>query len=170
HCIGVDPFYLTYKAQQVGYHPEVILSGRRVNDQMGVYVANRIVRNLMRRGWEGVPRIAVLGVTFKPDVPDTRNTRVADLARELKNFGMEVQLHDPMADAKAFAHEYGLELTPLEAMEPADAVVLAVGHRQFAEKGWDLIAPLTKSRAIVADLSGRLDRGAAPEGVTLWRL
>lgn len=170
HCIGVDPYYLTYKAEQVGYHPEVILSGRRVNNQMGHYVANRIVRNLMRRGWDGTPRIAILGVTFKPDVPDTRNTRVADMARELMNFGMEVQLHDPMADAAAFEREYGLSLTPLEDMPPADAVVLAVGHRQFRDLSWSLIEPLAKDRAIVADLSGALDRDAVPEGVTLWRL
>jgi UDP-N-acetyl-D-galactosamine dehydrogenase len=171
HCIGVDPYYLTHKAEQVGYHPQVILAGRRVNDGMGIYVANRVVRNLMRRGWNGQPMVTVLGVTFKANVPDTRNTRVVELARELGNFGIAVQLHDPCADPDVFHHEYGLTLQPLESMQPADAVVLAVGHEAYRLRGWGAVAGLLKDgKGVVADLTGFLDRAEQPEGVALWRL
>ena len=171
HCIGVDPYYLTHKAEQVGYHPQVILAGRRVNDGMGIYVANRVVRNLMRRGWNGRPVVTVLGVTFKANVPDTRNTRVVDLARELGNFGVNVQLHDPYANAEEFQQEYGLGLQSLESMAAADAVVLAVGHDAYRNLGWDdIVRLLKKGNGIVADLTNRLQRGAEPEGVVLWRL
>jgi UDP-N-acetyl-D-galactosamine dehydrogenase len=171
HCIGVDPYYLTHKAEQVGYHPQVILAGRRVNDGMGLYVANRVVRNLMRQGWNGRPVVSVLGVTFKANVPDTRNTRVVDLARELGNFGVTVQLHDPYADPKDFHREYGLTLQSTESMEPADAVVLAVGHDAYRRRHWGLLDGLLKDgQGIVADLTGFLDRAGEPEGVVLWRL
>jgi UDP-N-acetyl-D-galactosamine dehydrogenase len=171
HCIGVDPYYLTHKAEQVGYHPQVILAGRRVNDGMGLYVANRVVRNLMRQGWSGRPVVSVLGVTFKANVPDTRNTRVVDLARELGNFGVTVQLHDPYADPKDFHSEYGLTLQSTESMEPADAVVLAVGHDAYRRRSWELLDGLLKGgQGIVADLTGFLDRAGGPEGVVLWRL
>ena len=95
HCIGVDPFYIAHKAEEVGYHPHVIHSGRRVNDGMGVYVANRVARSIMRRAGNGQPIVTVLGVTFKENVPDIRNTRVVDIVRELEDFGITVQLHDP---------------------------------------------------------------------------
>jgi UDP-N-acetyl-D-galactosamine dehydrogenase len=171
HCIGVDPYYLTHKAEQVGYHPQVILAGRRVNDGMGIYVANRVVRNLMRRGWNGRPVVTVLGVTFKANVPDTRNTRVVELARELGHFGIAVQLHDPYADPGVFHSEYGLTLQPAESMEPADAVVLAVGHDAYHCRGWGSVVGLLKDgKGMVADLTGFLDRAEKPEGVALWRL
>ena len=171
HCIGVDPYYLTHKAEQVGYHPQVILAGRRVNDSMGLYVANRVVRNLMRHGWIGQPVVSVLGVTFKPNVPDIRNTRVVGLAHELGNFGISVQLHDPYADPDEFYREYGLKLQPIETMEPADAVVLAVGHDTYCGEGWGVMDGLLKlNKGIVADLTGILDRAAKPDGVSLWRL
>ncbi len=172
HCIGVDPYYMAYRAEQVEYHPEVLLAGRRVNNSMGKYVANRIVRNMMRQGWDGQPRVNILGVTFKADVTDIRNTRVVDIARELMNFGIEVCLNDPLADPEEFRAEYGLELSPLDALTPADACVLAVGHRSYRDGGWALISKALKSgpERIVADIPGMLERTEKPKHINLWRL
>jgi UDP-N-acetyl-D-galactosamine dehydrogenase len=175
HCIGVDPFYIAHKAEEVGYHPHVIHSGRRVNDGMGLYVANRVARNIMRRGDRSTgndrPVVTVLGVTFKEDVPDIRNTRVVDIVRELTDFGISVQLHDPMADSDMLDEEYNLKLMPLEGLAPSDAVVLAVAHRMYREEGWRLVGRLLKpAGGFVADVPGLLDRSGAPQGVTLWRL
>jgi UDP-N-acetyl-D-galactosamine dehydrogenase len=170
HCIGVDPFYIAHKAEEVGYHPHVIHSGRRVNDGMGVYVASRVARSIMRRATNGRPVVTVLGATFKENVPDIRNTRVVDIVRELEDFGITVQLHDPEADGDLLREEYGLTLMPLEAMKPADAVVLAVAHRKYREAGWDLVKMLIKPGAFVADVPALLDRDATPDGVSLWRL
>ncbi len=172
HCIGVDPFYIAHKAEEVGYHPHVIHSGRRVNDSMGLHVADRVVRSVMRHARNGRPIVTVLGVTFKENVPDIRNTRVVDIVRELQDFGITVQLHDPMADGDLLREEYDLSLTPLENLQPADAVVLAVAHKPYSEGGWSLVKPLLKSApgGFVADVTGLLDRAATPEGVTLWRL
>lgn len=172
HCIGVDPFYIAHKAEEVGYHPHVIHSGRRVNDSMGVYVANRVVRSVMRHAGNGRPVVTVLGVTFKENVPDIRNTRVVDIVRELEDFGITVQLHDPMADGGLLHEEYKLGLTPLDELKPADAVVLAIAHRPYREGGWSLVRPLLKPAVggFVADVTGLLDRAATPEGITLWRL
>jgi UDP-N-acetyl-D-glucosamine/UDP-N-acetyl-D-galactosamine dehydrogenase len=173
HCIGVDPFYIAHKAEEVGYHPHVIHSGRRVNDGMGVHVANRVARSIMRRGdiTHGRPVVTVLGVTFKENVPDIRNTRVVDIARELADFGIVVQLHDPMADGDLLREEYDLTLTPLEALKPADAVVLAVAHRPYRQSGWGLVRQLLRAPGgFVADVPGLLDRAQVPPGVTLWRL
>ena len=171
HCIGVDPYYMAYRAEQVGYHPEVLLAGRRVNSAMGKYIANRIVRNMMRRGWDGVPRVTILGATFKPDVPDIRNTRVVDIAAELANYGIDVQICDPLASAAAFASEYGLVLTPFEGLEPADAVVMAVAHQSYRDQGWAVLDGLLKGEApIVADVQDMFDRASKPDNISLWRL
>lgn len=171
HCIGVDPFYIAHKAESVGYHPHVIQSGRRVNDSMGVYVANRVARSVMRSAGDGRPVVTLLGVTFKENVPDIRNTRVVDIARELQDFGITVQLHDPMADGDLLKREYGLSLTPLDRLQPADAVVLSVAHRSYRDGGWDLVRPLLKpAGGFVADIPAALDRTTTPAGVTLWRL
>lgn len=172
HCIGVDPFYIAHKAEEMGYHPHVIHSGRRVNDSMGVYVANRVARSVMRHAGNGRPVVTVLGVTFKENVPDIRNTRVVDIVRELTDFGITVQLHDPMADVSLLREEYDLGLTPLAELKPADAVVLAVAHRPYREGGWSLVTPLLKPApgGFVADVTGLLDRTATPASVTLWRL
>lgn len=173
HCIGVDPFYIAHKAEEVGYHPHIILSGRRVNDGMGVHVANRVARSIMRHGNNGGgrPVVTVLGVTFKENVPDIRNTRVVDIVRELADFGITVQLHDPEADGGLLKEEYGLALTPLDRLQPADAVVLAVAHRPYRDGGWNLLKPLLKpAGGFVADVPGLLDRSNVPAGVTLWRL
>jgi len=176
HCIGVDPFYIAHKAEEVGYHPHVIHSGRRVNDSMGVYVANRVARSIMRRSTtegagNGRPVVTVLGVTFKENVPDIRNTRVVDIVRELEDFGITVQLHDPEADGDLLKEEYALSLTPLEKLKPANAVVLAVAHSSYRKGGWDLVKPLLlPGGGFVADVPGLLDRASTPKGVTLWRL
>jgi len=171
HCIGVDPFYIAHKAESVGYHSHVIHSGRRVNDGMGVYVANKVARSIMRGAGNGRPLVTILGVTFKENVPDIRNTRVIDIVHELADFGIAVQLHDPMADGGLLHEEYGLSLTPLAELKPADAVVLAVAHRPYREGGWDLVRPLlTPQGGFVADVPALLDRATIPAGVTLWRL
>ncbi|WP_300780232.1 nucleotide sugar dehydrogenase [Enhydrobacter sp.] len=171
HCIGVDPFYIAHKAEEVGYHPHVIHSGRRVNDGMGKYIANRVARSIIRRGGNGDPIVTVLGVTFKENVPDIRNTRVVDIVRELEDFGITVQLHDPMADGDLLEEEFNLRLTPSDALKPADSVVLAVAHRRYREGGWALVKPLLKpAGGFVADVPALLDRSSTPSGITLWRL
>ena len=171
HCIGVDPYYLTYRAEQMGYHPQVILAGRRINDGMGAWVANETIKRLMRNGGHGPFRVAVLGITFKEDVPDCRNTRVTDIVRELVSFGVTVQIHDPMADPEAVAEEYGVHLIPMNAFEPADAVVLAVPHKEYRDAGWGAVTHLLKDgRGLVIDVRSRLDRGTIPAGVELWRI
>jgi UDP-N-acetyl-D-glucosamine/UDP-N-acetyl-D-galactosamine dehydrogenase len=171
HCIGVDPFYIAHKAESVGYHPHVIHSGRRVNDSMGVYVANRVARSIMRGSGNGRPRVTVLGVTFKENVPDIRNTRVVDIARELADFGVAVQLHDPIADGGLLHEEYGLSLTAFDRLEPADAVVVAVAHHAYRTGGWPLVQKLLKSgTGFVADVPALLDRDTKPNEVVLWRL
>jgi len=135
HCIGVDPYYLTYKAQEVGHHPEIILAGRRLNDGMGAYVASELVKLMIKRGVAvAKSRVLVLGITFKENCPDIRNTRVVDVVRELAEYGCEVSIHDPWADAEEVREEYGLELlSSLDGAPPFDGVVLAVGHHEFLQ-------------------------------------
>ncbi|WP_448207977.1 nucleotide sugar dehydrogenase [Azospirillum sp. sgz302134] len=177
HCIGVDPYYLTHRAEQLGHNPEVILAGRRINDTMGQYVAQEAVKRLLRRrvgqggGQSGPLRATVLGLTFKEDVPDIRNTRVVDIVAELRSFGVEVAVHDPLASADEVAHEYGLALTARADLPPADAVVLAVPHAAYRAEGWGLVTSLLKDgRGLVMDVKGLLDRSRLPDGVDLWRL
>ncbi|MBK3799565.1 nucleotide sugar dehydrogenase [Azospirillum brasilense] len=173
HCIGVDPYYLTHRAEQLGHNPEVILAGRRINDTMGQYVAQETVKRLLRsRGGQAGPlRVTVLGLTFKEDVPDIRNTRVVDIVSELRGFGVKVAMHDPLAPADEAAREYGLTLTPRVALPPADAVILAVPHAAYRSEGWDLVTGLLKDRrGLVMDVKGMLDRTRKPDGVQLWRL
>jgi UDP-N-acetyl-D-glucosamine/UDP-N-acetyl-D-galactosamine dehydrogenase len=170
HCIGVDPYYLTYRAEKAGYHPEVILAGRRINDGMGQRVARECVRGLLRRKSQGGV-VTVLGLTFKEDVPDTRNSRVIDIVHELESFGLAVQVHDPVANATDAKHEYGVTLTELDALQPADAVVLAVAHERYVQGGWPLIQQLLRGgNGLVLDVKTRLDRATKPAGVELWRL
>ena len=170
HCIGVDPYYLTFRAERAGYHPEVILAGRRINDGMGQRVARECVRGLLRRKTQGSV-VTVLGLTFKENVPDTRNSRVIDIVRELQSFGLTVQLHDPWADAADAKHEYGAALMELGALQPADAIVLAVAHDLYVEGGWPLIRRLLgKDGGLVLDVKTRLDRASKPADVELWRL
>jgi UDP-N-acetyl-D-galactosamine dehydrogenase len=171
HCIGVDPYYLTHRAQRAGYHPEVILAGRRINDGMGAFVAREVIRHLMQLPQGGAKTVTILGFTFKEDVPDLRNTKVVDVVRELQAFGVQVQVYDPVADAAEAEHEYGITLTPKQTLEPADAVVLAVSHQEFRQQGWALPQQMLKNgRGMVADVKALLDRDTVPEGITLWRL
>ncbi|WP_137751645.1 Vi polysaccharide biosynthesis UDP-N-acetylglucosamine C-6 dehydrogenase TviB [Sphingopyxis sp. L1A2A] len=156
HCIGVDPYYLTHKAQSVGYHPEVILAGRRVNDGMGGYIASQIVRLMIKRNLpvQGA-RILMLGLAFKENCPDIRNTRVVDVVSELKEYGAQVDVHDPWVDAAEAQHEYGIDLTDPAAGD-YDAVVLAVAHREFAEGGSAALRVFGKADAILVDVKGIL--------------
>ena len=165
HCIGVDPYYLTYRAQKAGYHPEVILAGRRINDTMGVRVARECIRRLLQTGTRP-DLVTVLGLTFKENVADIRNSQVADIVRELQSFGMTVQVHDPLADPVAAAEQYGIDLRKDHELAPADAVVLAVAHESYRASGWPLIERLLKNgRGLVIDVKGALDPLAKPEDV-----
>jgi len=170
HCIGVDPYYLTFRAEKAGYHPEVILAGRRINDNVGPRIAQECMRRLLS-GRVRPERITVLGLTFKENVPDIRNSKVVDVIRGLETYGVHVQVHDPLAHADAAEHEYGLRLTPYEALQPADAVVLAVAHDRYVADGWPAIARLLRNgRGIVFDIKAKLDPKGAPEGIEVWRL
>jgi UDP-N-acetyl-D-galactosamine dehydrogenase len=170
HCIGVDPYYLTYRAEKAGYHPEVILAGRRINDGMGAWVAHETVRGLTLRNCTNAV-VTVLGMTFKENVPDIRNSKVIDIVRELERFGMRVQVHDPLALAAETQHEYGVTLTAIDKLQPADAVVFAVAHNDYVGEGWPLMTRLLKNgKGTVVDVKSKLDRAAKPEGIDLWRL
>jgi UDP-N-acetyl-D-glucosamine/UDP-N-acetyl-D-galactosamine dehydrogenase len=168
HCIGIDPYYLTYRAQKAGYHPDVILAGRRINDSIGVRVARECLRRLSKAGTRA-PRVTVLGLTFKENVVDVRNSQVFDIIRELQSFGVSVQVSDPLADSAAALKEYGLTLQ--SDPEPADAVVLAVAHDAYRKSGWPLIIRLLKNgRGLVMDVKGALDPLKKPAGIEVWRL
>lgn len=170
HCIGVDPYYLTYRAEKAGYHPEIILAGRRINDSMGERVARECMRALLQRG-RANPTVTILGMTFKENVPDVRNSKVIDIARELQRVGVGVQVADPLASAEETAQEYGIKLTPFESLRPADAVLLAVAHKDYVAGSWPLVAKLLKDgEGIVLDVKAKLDRAKKPEGIDLWRL
>ncbi|HTS42719.1 MAG TPA: nucleotide sugar dehydrogenase [Xanthobacteraceae bacterium] len=171
HCIGVDPYYLTFRAEKAGYHPEVILAGRRINDGVGKRVARECMRRLFRSERAGSAVVTILGMTFKENVPDTRNSKVFDIVRELKSYDVNVQVHDPLALNEETEHEYDISLTKMEALKPADAVVLAVAHDEYVSGGWTLVTRLLKDgRGIVLDVRSILDRGALPKGIELWRL
>ncbi|MBV6487295.1 MAG: UDP-N-acetyl-D-glucosamine 6-dehydrogenase [Pseudorhodoplanes sp.] len=170
HCIGVDPYYLTHRAEKVGYHPEVILSGRRINDDVGMRIARECVRDLFRAG-RTQAMATILGLTFKENVPDTRNSKVVDIVRELRASGVRVQVHDPLADPAEAKHEYDLVLSPLDALAPADAVIFAVAHNDFVAAGWTLMKRLLKDgKGLVFDVKSVLDRTSKPAGIDLWRL
>lgn len=170
HCIGVDPYYLTHRAERAGYHPEVILAGRRINDGVGPRIARECVRLLLRAGASNAT-VTVLGLTFKEDVPDIRNSKVVDIIDELKSFGVSVQVHDPMALPEEAAQEYGIDLIAAGALRPADAVVFAVAHESFLRSGWPFVRGLLKEKAgVVLDVKGKLNREEKPPGIELWRL
>ena len=161
HCISVDPYYLTHKAQELGYHPEVILAGRRINDGMGAYVASQVVRLMLRKGINPAnARVLVLGLAFKENCPDLRNTRVVDIVRELVECSVHVDVHDPWVNAAEAHHEYGL--TPIAVPEAGayDAVILAVGHRQFVELGAEGIRAFGKKDSVVYDVKSVLPQDA----------
>ena len=163
HCIGVDPYYLTFKAESLGYHPEMILAGRRINDAMGKVIAERVVKMLIRadRKVNGA-RVAVLGLTFKENVPDLRNTRVVDIVRELEDYGIAVSVHDPLADPEEARHYYGISLLALDELQGSEAVIVAVMHRHYRELGLERIAALCGGRpALVLDVKSGFDRKQA---------
>jgi UDP-N-acetyl-D-galactosamine dehydrogenase len=173
HCIGVDPYYLTFKAQSIGYHPEMILAGRRINDRMGKYVAERLVKMMIQ---EGKPikhtRVGVLGITFKEDVPDLRNTRVVDIIAELEDYGIEVMVHDPLADPEEAKTYYGVDLKPLEQLNGVDALVIAVAHTPYQAMGLVRLADLCNGdRAVVVDVKSAFEPETAEKsGMAYWRL
>ncbi len=172
HCIGVDPYYLTYKASKSGYIPQVILSGRSINDGMGKFIVSKLIKSLIQKG-ENVTAstITVLGVTFKENVPDIRNTRVVDIIRELEEFGVALQVHDPIADAPELMHEYGIALTPKDDLKKAQAIILAVSHQEYVENGWAYVSELLEQNGgVVFDVKGVLNRETKPDGVVLLRL
>lgn len=153
HCIGVDPYYLTHKAQSIGYHPEIILAGRRLNDNMGGYVSSQLVKSLLKKRIQvDGAKILLLGLTFKENCPDLRNTKVVDIIKELKEYNIEVDVYDPWIDPKEAEHEYGI--TPITSLENGkyDGVILAVAHKQFKEMGIDAIRKLGKPAHVVYDL------------------
>jgi len=172
HCIGVDPYYLTHKAQKLGYHPEVILAGRRINDGMGKFVAEQTIKQLVRRGHpvKDSP-IIVLGLTFKEDCPDLRNSRVIDVIRELESYGARVIVHDPVADAKEAFHEYKVDLRAWDDLPKAGAIVAAVNHREFKDRPvGDFLSKLEKD-GVITDVKSMFETAAfAGSGVELWRL
>ncbi len=163
HCIGVDPYYLTHKAVEVGYHPEVILAGRRVNDNMGQHVADETVKLMLRKGLPVLgSRVLVLGLTFKENCPDVRNTKVVDIVRTLRRYNTQVDVYDPWIDRAEAQHEYGLPcLADLPAPGQYAAIVLAVGHRQFIELGEAGIKALGQPGAVLFDVKSMLPLGAA---------
>ncbi|MBN8526154.1 MAG: nucleotide sugar dehydrogenase [Planctomycetes bacterium] len=171
HCIGVDPYYLTHKAQELGYHPEVILAGRRINDGMGAWVAQECIRLLANQGRpiKGA-RVLILGLTFKEDCPDVRNTRVVDIIAELRRFGCLPLVCDPVADAAEAHHEYGVELQPHDPLPRCDAIIAAVAHRQFRALPAQALAAACPGGPLL-DVKACCDRAAlAGAGLEVWRL
>ncbi|EXJ11401.1 Vi polysaccharide biosynthesis UDP-N-acetylglucosamine C-6 dehydrogenase TviB [Imhoffiella purpurea] len=161
HCIGVDPYYLTHKAQEIGYHPEVILAGRRLNDSMGAYVAGQVIKLMSRRHLlNATTRVLVLGLTFKENCPDLRNTRVVDIVAELEDYRIQCDVHDPWPSAAEAEHEYGIRLIEQPAAAHYDAVILAVAHRQFVELGAERIRAFGKPDAVLYDVKAVLPREA----------
>ncbi|WP_298273272.1 nucleotide sugar dehydrogenase [Geobacter sp.] len=172
HCIGVDPYYLTHKAEKIGYIPQVILAGRRINDGMGKFVAQRAVKEMVHAGHCILgSTVTVLGLTFKEDCPDLRNSRVIDIIRELQDYGINVQVHDPLADPDEALHEYGVKPVPFEELRPAAGVVVAVAHRQFRSLEVADLKRLMGEAPVLVDVKGIYDPAAVcSTGIRFWRL
>jgi UDP-N-acetyl-D-galactosamine dehydrogenase len=172
HCIGVDPYYLTHKAEEVGYHPQVILAGRRINDNMARYAARNVIKLMLQNGID-VARstVGVMGITFKENCPDIRNSKVADLVKELQVWGVNVVVADPWADAKEVQHKYGITLGAIDAQHPVDSLVLAVGHNEFRSlRLQDLKAMVRQPRPVLGDIKALYDRHeATAAGFTVFR-
>ncbi|HEX6929851.1 MAG TPA: UDP binding domain-containing protein, partial [Gammaproteobacteria bacterium] len=171
HCIGVDPYYLTARAKQSGYYPQLILTGRRINDGIGNFIANKVLRLLIDTGKpvKGA-RVGVLGVTFKENVHDLRNSRVPEIVSELTAFGLTVLVHDPMADPDELHEEYGLSLNAAEAFADLDVLMLAVPHESMLPLVRQLSRDALEKGGIVIDVKSKLDPTELPEGVTYWSL
>jgi UDP-N-acetyl-D-galactosamine dehydrogenase len=172
HCIGVDPYYLTHKAETLGYHPDVILAGRRINDSMGKYIAEQTIKQMIQAGSAiKDARVSVLGITFKENVPDLRNSKVMDLIRELQAYGIEVVVHDPVADAAEAKQAYGLELIAWNALPLADAIVVAVAHQAYLSTPVDTLVGMAKPNGCFVDVKARFDTGQLrAAGLRVWRL
>jgi UDP-N-acetyl-D-galactosamine dehydrogenase len=172
HCIGVDPYYLTHKADMIGYHPQVILAGRRINDGMGKFVAEQAVKHMIQAGFsvKGA-HVNVLGLTFKEDCPDLRNSRVIDIVHELESYGVTVHVHDPLADPKEAAHEYGVELKGWEHLPKANAIVAAVAHKAFKVRPVDDYVAKLAVGGLLVDVKCQHDAEQfRARGVRVWRL
>lgn len=174
HCIGVDPYYLTYKAEELGYHSQIILSGRRINDDMGKYVAENVIKKLVKAGISiRGAKVLILGFTFKENCPDIRNTKVIDIVKELREYEIEPIVVDPMADAEETFREYGIVLKEIDSIEPTEAVILAVAHQKFLNMPESKIAGLyrkTKNRVLI-DIKGILNKNELEDkGYIYWRL
>jgi UDP-N-acetyl-D-glucosamine/UDP-N-acetyl-D-galactosamine dehydrogenase len=172
HCIGVDPYYLTHKADKLGYHPQVILAGRRINDGMGKYVAEQTVKQMIQAGFPVKnAKVNVLGLTFKENCPDLRNSRVIDVISELRSYGADVYVHDPVASADEAVHEYGVTLTPWDRLPRAHAFVMAVAHRQFGARPPGDFVDKLESGGLFIDVKCQADAPALrAHGVSVWRL
>ena len=172
HCIGVDPYYLTYKAEMLGYHPEVILAGRRINDNMGKFIVEQTIKQMIHIGNPVKDaKVNVLGLTFKEDVPDLRNSHVIDVINELKSYGVQVFVHDPVPDPEEARNEYGLELVSWDELPKAEAMVVAVAHRQFRSVGAEAFARKIVKGGCFIDVKSQFDREAlSAAGLCVWRL
>ncbi|MBB5019883.1 UDP-N-acetyl-D-galactosamine dehydrogenase [Chitinivorax tropicus] len=172
HCIGVDPYYLTYKADKLGYHPQVILAGRRINDGMGKFVAEQTVKHMIRNGSsvKGA-KVIVYGLTFKENCPDLRNSKVVDIIAELKSYGVDVIVHDPVPVPEEAQHEYGLTLTPWDALPQAEAMVMAVAHQDFMSRPLSDFQSKLRPNGVFIDVKSQFDPARLREaGLTVWRL
>ncbi len=171
HCIGVDPYYLTARAEAAGYHPHVILAGRRINDGMGPFIAQRLIKMLIDAERQVKrAKVGVIGLTFKEEVPDLRNSRVPDILAELRSFGINTLVHDPMADAEEAMHEYGVTLVNLDAFKDLDALILAVPHRAVTDRGYEFLFNLVTPGGIFVDVKSAFGQGVAPKSVNYWSL
>jgi UDP-N-acetyl-D-galactosamine dehydrogenase len=172
HCIGVDPYYLTQKAERMGYHPEVILAGRRINDNMGKYIAEQTIKQIIQAGHSvNGSHVIVMGITFKEDCPDSRNTRVIDVVNELKSYGVKVSVHDPVADVEEARHEYGIELHTWESLPKAKAIVAAVAHKPFLGMGMDEYMEKLERGGCFIDVKSRFNAKTFTDaGMHVWRL
>ena len=172
HCIGVDPYYLTHKAEMIGYIPQVILAGRRINDSMAKFIAEQTIKQIIKadinvRG----ARINVLGLSFKENCPDLRNSKVADLISELQSYGIEIHVHDPVADAEEARHEYGLNLESWEKLPCADAIIVAVSHREFLDRPLSDFQEKISDKGCFIDVKSQFDQAALQKaGINVWRL
>jgi UDP-N-acetyl-D-galactosamine dehydrogenase len=164
HCFGVDPYYLTFKAEEIGYHPEIILAGRRLNDGMAAYVGSRAIKLMIGRNIQpSGARVLVLGLTFKENCPDVRNTKVADVVAELKSFGCQVDVHDPWANAAEAEHEYGIALVAEPKQGNYDAIVVAVAHKEFVALGAQGIRAFGSPNSVIYDIKHVLAKGESDE-------
>ncbi len=171
HCIGVDPYYLTYKAQEIGHHPEVILAGRRINDSMGEYIAKQTVKKIIKSGQIVLNlKVLILGITFKENVGDIRNSKVVDIMNELKEFGIKLDIYDPLADKNAVKKEYGFELKDRENLDKQyGCVILAVKHKEFIDN-LKAVQDFVKQNGVLIDVKSALEKGGLRKDIAYWRL